>query len=282
MSRATLILGFALLVIAATLAATITLRNAPGDNRMVTRPDAGTPRTAQPHALSHTRTTGSTADSNARNSRSQANHKVDSLKEDSLSVVLPEPWLTDLPTTQQAEWRTRTAAVERAARKKLDRLTTDLDLTPAQCDKMFPLIVRSTPGYDPVMFVGGSLTPKTSLAAAAYSSVQLDGTSNITPKTSLAADEEMHQVLDPHQQALVENQEVNRQLWWQDTLARLEADLINSTGGDTPTITTTPTTPADAAPAAATPADAGPATEEPVAPESSETGNLFDLIESNP
>lgn len=280
MSRATLILGFALLVIAATLATSITLRNAPGDNRMVTRPDAGTPRTAQPHALTHARTTGSPADFNARNSRSQANHKADSHKEDSLSVALPEPWLTDLPTTQQAEWRTRTAAVERAARKKLDRLITGLDLTPAQCDKMFPLIVRSTPGYDPVMLVGGNLTPKTSLPADAYSSAQMDGTSNITPKTSLAADEEMHQVLDPQQQALVENQEVNRQLWWQDTLARLEADLINSTGGDTPTITTTPTAVPSATPTA--PAAAAPATEEWVAPESSETGNLFDLIEPNP
>ena len=145
---------------------------------------------------------------------------------------------------------------------------------------MFPLIVRSTPGYDHVMLVGGNLTPKTSLPADAYSSAQMDGTSNLTPKTSLAADEEMHQVLDPHQQALVENQEVNRQLRWQDTLARLEADLINSTGGDTPTITTTPT----AVPSATTtaPADAAPATEERVAPESSETGNLFDLIEPNP
>jgi hypothetical protein len=72
----------------------------------------------------------------------------------------------------------------------------------------------------------------------------------------------------------------NRQLWWQDTLARLEADLINSTGGDTPTITTTPTAVPSATPTA--PADSTPATEEQVAPDSSETGNLFDLIKPNP
>ena len=96
MSRATLILGFALLVIAATLAASITMRNASGDSSKATRPDAGTAQTAQPHSLAQTSTTGSTADFNARNSRSQANHKVDSLKEDSLLHV-PEPWLTDCP-----------------------------------------------------------------------------------------------------------------------------------------------------------------------------------------
>jgi hypothetical protein len=89
----------------------------------------------------------------------------------------------------------------------------------------------------------------------------------------------MHHVLDSHQQALVENQEVNRQLWWQYTLARLEADLINSTGGDTPAITATPIAVPSATPTA--PADSTPATEERVAPESSGTGNLFDLIELN-
>jgi hypothetical protein len=256
MGRATLILGFALLVIAATLAASITLRNAPGDSSKATpRPDAGSPQTTHPHALAHTSTTGSPANSQARNPRNQANHKEDSFKSDALRVALPEPWLTTLPPEQQVEWRTRTATVERAARKKLDRLTTDLDLTPAQCDKMFPLIVRSTPGYDPVMLTGG----------------------NLAAKTPLAADEEIHQVLDPQQQALVEDQEVNRLLWWQDTLARLEADLIDSTGGVTATIAASPTENPTETPT--TPAATTPATEERVAPAARENGNLFDLLD---
>jgi hypothetical protein len=169
----------------------------------------------------------------------------------SLCVELPEPWLTELPVVQQIEWRARAVVVQRMAREKLDRLSTELELTPAQRDKMFPLIVRSTSGYDPVMLAGANLTAKTPAAAA----------------------EEIHQVLDPQQQTLAENQEVDRQLWWQDTIARLEADLIDSTGGVASTIAVTPTA------ATAAPVDSAPATEERVAPEARESSNLFDLLD---
>ena len=251
MNRSTFILGFALLVIAATLAASITMRNASGDSSNATRPDARTSQAAHSRALiAQTRTTGPTADAKSRTPRSQTTHK-----EHSLCVVLPEPWLSDMPAEQQAEWRTRATAVEQAARKKLDRLTTDLNLNAAQIDKMFPLIVRSTPGYDPVMLVGA----------------------NVTGQTALATAEEIHQVLDSQQQVLVENQEVDRQLWWQDTLSRLEADLIDSTGGDTATVIAPQTDPQTVTPAA--PAATSPATEERVAPAARECGNLFELLD---
>jgi hypothetical protein len=257
MIRSTFFLGFALLVIAATLAASITLRNAPGDSSKATpRPDAGSPQTTHPHALAHTSTAGSPTVAKVLSQRVQAAHQSDALR-----VALPEPWLTTLPPEQQVEWRARAAAVEGAARKKLDRLTHELELTSTQRDKMFPLIVRSTQGYDPVMLTGGNLTAKAPLAA----------------QTPLAADEEIHQVLDPQQQALVEDQEVNRQLWWQDTLSRLEADLIDSTGGVTATIAASPTEiPTETT---TTPAATMPATEERVAPAARENGNLFDLLD---
>ena len=118
---------------------------------------------------------------------------------------------------------------------------------------MFPLIARSTLGYDPVMLTGGTLAAST-----------------------LTADEAIHQVLDPPQQALVEDEEVNRQLWWQDTLARLESDLIDSTGGVAATIIAT--APVALTEAPITPAETTPTTEERVAPEARENGNLFDLF----
>ena len=250
MNRFTFILGFALLVIAATLAASITMRNASGDSSKTTRSDAGTSQAAHSRAINaQTRTTRPTAEAKSRTPRSQATHK-----EHSLCVALPQPWLSDMPAEQQAEWRTRATAVEQAARKKLDRLTTDLNLNAAQIDKMFPLIVRSTPGYDPVMLVGA----------------------NVTGQTSLATAEEIHQVLDSQQQVLVENQEVDRQLWWQDTLYRLEADLIDSTGGDAATFAMTP------ADTVTTPESATPAAVERAAPAARESGNLFDLLDTNP
>ena len=75
---------------------------------------------------------------------------------------------------------------------------------------MFPHLARSTPGYDPVMQIGG---------------VQLAG-SSVTP-----ADEEIHDLLDPDQQARLEDQELDRQLWWEDLFARIDAELVDSTGG---------------------------------------------------
>ncbi|MCX6878250.1 MAG: hypothetical protein NTW21_31225, partial [Verrucomicrobia bacterium] len=168
-----------------------------------------------------------------------------------LRVVLPEPWLAALPIDQQHEWRARAAAVESDARVRLERLTAELELTGAQREKMFPVLVRAAPGYTPAMLVGGS--------ADIYA-------------PSITTAEALHQVLDPQQQALLEDQEVNRQLWWQDTLARLEADLIESTGGTAPTQAATPPAPEDATPSAA----------ERVAPAARESGNLFDLLEANP
>jgi hypothetical protein len=61
------------------------------------------------------------------------------------------------------------------------------------------------------------------------------------------------------------------------TLSRLEADLIDSTGGDTPTIAASPTEiPTETT---TTPATIMPATEERVAPAARENGNLFDLLD---
>ena len=233
MNRSTFILGFTLLAIAATLAVSITVRNAPGDS-------VTTPRPAQRHAQANP--AALLADS------TDSHQQRPTIRKPGVwHVALPAPWLDALPPAQQATWRTRAAAVERAAREELERLTNELDLSAAQRDKMFPALVRSASGYDPVMLVGGSPIPSA---------------------TSLAALEDMHQVLDPQQQARLEDQEVNRQLWWQDTLSRLEADLIESTGG-------TPATPV--APPA--PVDSLPAIEQRVAPEARDSGNLFELLE---
>ncbi len=238
MSRSTFILGFATLVIAATMAISITMRNVPGDTRATTRSSSDTPRGT------HNRPPQAPANAHGPNQHDQAARKCDVLR-----VALPEPWLATLPPAQIDAWRGRAVAVECAARESLERLTTELDLSAAQRVRVFPVLVRSAPDYDPVMLVAGSAT---------------------AAKASLAALEEIHQVLDPAQQALVEDQEVNRQLWWQDTLARLEANLIDSTGGPTPGLTL---------PAAVDPT---PAAADRAAPATRTTSNLFEHLVPTP
>ncbi|MEI6675173.1 MAG: hypothetical protein WCO57_08360 [Verrucomicrobiota bacterium] len=245
MNRSTFILGFATFMIAATLAASITMRNVPDGTRAATRPSAGTHRTDHERTLAKPPEAPTNATTLSRQ-LGQATHQSAVLR-----VALSEPWLTTLPSSQQSAWRSRAAAVELTARASLEHLTTELDLSAAQRDKMFPALVRSAPGYDPVMLVGGSTT-----AAA----------------TSLAALEEIHQVLDPAQQALVEDQEVSRQLWWQDTLTRLEANLIDSTGGVAAVTALTLPAAVETTPAAA----------ERAAPTTHTPSNLFDIVKPTP
>jgi hypothetical protein len=241
MNRSTFILGFTLLIIAVTLAVFITLRNAPDLGR---HPFAANPQPPQRPALAAATVT-------LKNAEPMSPRVLTPSKPDVFSVILSEPWIATLPTEQQSTWRIRAAKVEKSARARLDRLTTELELSAAQRAKMFSALVRSAPGYDPVMIVAGGLTRS---------------------EPVLAATEEIHQILEPQQQVLLEDQEVDRQLWWQDTLARLEADLIASTGGvsTTPAVTTIP---------AIIPIIP---TEDRVAPDNAETGNLFDLLKSNP
>ncbi|MEI6675171.1 MAG: hypothetical protein WCO57_08350 [Verrucomicrobiota bacterium] len=229
------------------MAVSISMRNAPGDRSPSTRSVAGTSHVTQGQPNSQPFQAESAAAANLLMSDTQARHAAEGFR-----VTLHETRLAALPTEQQSVWRTRASAVEADARVRLERLTAELELTCPQRDKMFPVLVRSTPGYDPVMLVGGPVA-----AAAA---------------TSLAALEEIHQVLDPAQQVIVEDQEVNRQLWWQDTISRLEANLIES-------INAAAATPAVALP---TPVAPAPATEELSTPAAHATGNLFDLLEPKP
>lgn len=238
MNRSTFILGFALVMIAATLAASITLRETPANGHKSVRSTPTTPRRA------HASPAPSHADADHPGLRRQVIAKADALR-----VALPATWLASQPGDTQVAWRARAATVEKASRERLDRLTAELELSAAQRDAIFPVLVRATAGYDPVMLVGG-----TSLAAG----------------PSITAAEAIHQILDPQQQVLVEDQEINRQLWWQDTLARLEAGLLASPDATPATTATVPPTPAEATPAAT----------ERVAPAARASGNLFDTLES--
>jgi len=235
MRRSTNILGFAFLALAATLAASITMRNSPARSQT----DSGAkiqgtgPSGARNPAPPPDRLRGPGRHSRPGNS-----------VQDSLKVSLPEDLLVTLPPAQRQAWLDRAAAVERDASARLGKLTANLDLNDNQRRKLFPALVRAASGYDPAMLVGGA---------------------PVAADPSLTPAEEIHSLLDPDQQTQVEDLEVQRQLWWQDIIGKLEADLTVATGG-VPAV-------APSAPVAPAPTD-----EERVAPEARDDGNLFDLI----
>ena len=234
MKRSTNILGFAFLTLAATFAASITMRNAPPPSRAASGPKPDATRAGGARGVA------AVPDRSAVSVRSSGRSRPD---RDSFKVALPEVWLATLPLDQRQTWLDRAAAVEGEASARLEKLTANLDLNSTQRRKLFPALVRPTAGYDSAMIVGGA-----TVAAA----------------TGLTPAEEIHSLLDPDQQAQVEDTEVQRQLWWQDIIGRLESDLTEATGGIS-------------APDVSAPAPA-PTDEERVAPEARDDGNLFDLI----
>ena len=234
MKRSTNILGFAFLALAATLAATITMRNAPEPSLAASGPKADAA------GAGGTRGVAEVPDRPAVRVRPT---DISRPVRDSFKVLLPEVWLATLPPDQRQTWLDRAAAVEREASANLEKLTADLDLSSTQRGRLFPALVRAAAGYDPAMTAGGA-----TLAA----------------DPALTPAEEIHSLLNPDQQARVEDNEVQRQLWWQDIIGKLEADLTNETGGPIPY---------RSAPATPVPADV-----ERSAPEARDDGNLFDMI----
>jgi hypothetical protein len=174
---------------------------------------------------------------------------------DSLRVSLPEGWLSSLPSDQQTEWQNRVASVNRSAGMQLAQLTAKLELNSAQRTKLFPALVRAAPDYDPVMTVGGS---------------------TVAAEPVMTPAEEIHAALEPDQQAQVEDEDVNRQLWWQDIIERLEKDLAGATGGSP--IENTIDDPGGSTAPADLPV---PADDTRDAPAAREDRNLFDMIEQS-
>lgn len=234
MKRSTNILGFAFLALAATLAASITMRNAPIPALAASGPKTGATGSGG------TRGVAAVPDRPAVRIRPSG---ISRPLRDSFEVSLPEAWLATLPPDQRQAWLDRAASVGREAGARLEQLTADLNLSSTQRGRLFPALVRATAGYDPAMTAGG--------ATAA-------GDPTLTPA------EEIHALLNPDQQIRVEDGEVQRQLWWQDIIGKLETDLTDVTGGPIPD---------RSAPTAPVPAD-----EERSAPEARDDGNLFDLI----
>jgi hypothetical protein len=236
MSRSTNILGFAFLAIAATLAMSITMRNSPAPPNK----DSGSGTQSVRFGGARSAPVASVPSATLRRQAAARTPAPDPLK-----VSLAEDWLATLSPNERQDWLDRTATVEREACGQLEKLTTSLDLNSTQRRKLFPALVRASAGYDSAMTVAG---------------VTVTGDSTLTPA------EEIHSLLESDQQAQLEDDEVQRQLWWQDIIGKLEADLTDATGGGPSDDGTPP-------PAVPVPGD------ERVAPETREGGNLFDRLD---
>ena len=107
--------------------------------------------------------------------------------------------------------------VETLAFSRLEELTETLYLNPDQIEKLRPLILRATPGYSPENH---------------YASFQPNASANSPlgpPLLRSYFEDELFALLDGEQQLDYAASVAEREVWWSDIIARLEADLAHQT-----------------------------------------------------
>lgn len=195
MPKTSFILGVALLVVATTLAITITIR--PRATQAREGPSAG-PTAAEQALHRPGRSTATPQDA-----RIPPKRRHPSIRE-SFSVEAP------LDHPQRAELAEAAHAVEREARLQLDKLTKQLDLSGYQREQLFPLLVQGSRNYRPELVISGASREMPRL-------------------TGGARDEEIAKVLDDEQLDQQLENAVDDLLLWQEIIANLQTRLETET-----------------------------------------------------
>jgi hypothetical protein len=96
-----------------------------------------------------------------------------------------------------------------------------LGLTEAQQDRIFPILASSSPAFHPILQPEGSSNKLTDSV--------FGNRDTIEPGASVAeVENEIYPELDATQQASLEEEAMDREAWWEDIVALLEADLTPS------------------------------------------------------
>jgi len=245
-----LIFGVALLLVAVTLALTITFRNDP-EGASAERPqnDATSPAlrigTASPRG-------SSTAPVGRRNPVRSPREKLPAVNE--LEVVMDNgPATRDLSPAQRQDIAKRVPWVQQDVLSRLGKMTERLDLSPIQQHKVFPQLLRATTGYHPAMIINypaGTSLPSEELAA-----------------NEKSPDEAIHDSLDPDQQEDFLQQKLDDQAWWEEIVAQLEEDFDASVASNDGPVA-----------AGQAPPEQEAAAEPQPEPEPQQGVNLFDLL----
>jgi len=245
-----LIFGVALLLVAVTLALTITFRNDP-EGASAERPqnDATSPAlrigTASPRG-------SSTAPVGRRNPVRSPREKLPAANE--LEVVMDNgPATRDLSPAQRQDIAKRVPWVQQDVLSRLGKMTERLDLSPIQQHKVFPQLLRATTGYHPAMIINypaGTSLPSEELAA-----------------NEKSPDEAIHDSLDPDQQEDFLQQKLDDQAWWEEIVAQLEEDFDASVASNDGPVA-----------AGQAPPEQEAAAEPQPEPEPQQGVNLFDLL----
>ncbi|MEO1836525.1 MAG: hypothetical protein ABGZ49_13640 [Akkermansiaceae bacterium] len=239
-----LIFGVALLLVASTLALTITFRNAAPEQMVANAerpsPDLQAPRSPESATVGR-------SDKPHHSAGRQPHQRLPDVEELDLVLALG-PKAPKLTPIQRQEITQRTVGVKRAALVKLDKMTEQLDLTTTQRHKIYPNLLKSTNGYHEAMVINypvGFLLPE------------------VASNETQSPDEAIHDALDPDQQDEFVEDQLDRLAWWNEIVAQLEEDFDSTVAAGT------------AAPA---PEEDAPAPDAPAQDSPQQGGNIFDLL----
>ena len=203
-----LIFGVALLLVAATLALTITFRNdSEGPATEGLRNDA----TSSLRSTENFSSRGSASSSaTRRNPVRSPRQKLPDVEE--LEVAMDDgPASRDLTPAQRQDIAKRLPWVRQNALSRLGKMASRLELTPIQQHKVFPQLLRSTTGYHPAMVINYP--------------AEISLPSEELADNEKSPDEAIHDSLDPDQQEDFIQQKLDDQAWWEEIVAQLEEDF---------------------------------------------------------
>ncbi|MFT5124925.1 MAG: hypothetical protein ACI9TH_003386 [Kiritimatiellia bacterium] len=128
----------------------------------------------------------------------------------------------DPAVLSSTELARRSEQVAQEADWRLWMLEQDLALTDVQAAAIFPIYARASAAYHPNMVIEGETTAASDLPVNGTS---LDEASVDAVSDAALVDEQIHALLDPEQQELIEEEWVERDAWWTDVIGALASDV---------------------------------------------------------
>lgn len=246
MKSSNFILGVALLLVAATLAISITFRNDPAPAAEA-RQEITSYRSGKPSKVRSFEGSGSWSGSRSPSTADRVS------EEEAFEITIAGNLATPSPQSL-AELNRKAELVSQEAREKLDLMTERFHLTRAQRREIFPLLARGSASYDPAMVVGsGPVSSFNQVGALATS------------------DELIHDALDPSQQEAFEQDAIDKELWWEEIASQLADDEIYAASQGQVPASDVPGSDSDA------PTESQPESQ-PEGPALEQGGNIFDLL----
>ncbi len=111
----------------------------------------------------------------------------------------------------------RAEAVDSAANARLAELAARYHLTEEQQIQIFPTLAVSSPEYHPALEMDGEVASAAAIAD--------DLAASAAPIEKSTIDDALHDVLDGEQQDALEDDWVDRDLWWTEIVSQLTEDL---------------------------------------------------------